>query len=152
MFIYEHKQHDNLTYKTLLVNNKDALSEAEKKLYRALFYKKFCAGSGSTMLREMICDEHALDVLLKIYHGPIPNVPTLFFVSYDEAMLSRAYGSIENWRLIHDNYISDVTDGAIVYLDCGHYVHAENPDEVSRAMKAFIESPDRRGKCFHLTK
>ena len=98
------------------------------------------------MMRETICDEHALDVLLKIYHCQIPDVPTLFFVSNDEAMLANAYGSIDNWHRIHKNYISEVTDGEIVYLDCGHYVHAEKPDEVSHAMRAFIESLDRREK------
>ena len=118
----------------------NALSEEEKEQYRALFFDKFCAGSGSTMMRETICDEHALKVLLDIYNDPLPDVPTLFFVSNDEAMLAGSYGSVENWHRIHENYIAGITRGEIVYLDCGHYVHAEKPEEVAEKMVDFIDS------------
>ena len=118
----------------------DALSEAEKEQYRALFFDKFCKGSGSTMMRETICDERQLSVLREIYDGPVPDVPTLLFTSNDEAMLSRAYGSIENWRGIHENYIAKVTHGKLVSLNCGHYLHAEKPEEVAAEMTSFIDS------------
>lgn len=121
----------------------DALTEDEKEQYRALFYEKFCAGSGSTMMRETICDERQLNALLEIYHSPLPDVPTLFFVSNDEDMLSVAYGSIENWHRIHENYIAKMTIGELVRLNCGHYVHAEMPEEVAEKIFHFIDSREQ---------
>ncbi|MCR5794006.1 MAG: alpha/beta hydrolase, partial [Solobacterium sp.] len=122
----------------------DALAEEEKEQYRALFYTKFCEGSGSTMMRETICTEHSLQVLLELYNSPAPDVPSLFFVSSDEAMLARPYGSLSAWYKIHEDYLAHVTDGKIVYMDCGHYIHAEEPETVSAEMTAFIESLPRR--------
>lgn len=124
----------------------DALSEEEKEQYRALFYVRFCAGSGSTMMRETICDEQALQVLLEIYHAPLPDIPTLFFVSDDKDMLSDAFGSVDNWHRIHENYISKMTTGDIIYLDCGHYVHVEKPEEITEKMVDFIDSLEGRNK------
>ena len=124
----------------------DALAEEEKEQYRALSYTRICEGSGSTMMRETICTEHALEVLLDLYNSPLPDVPTLFFVSSDEAMLSRPYGSLSNWHKVHEDYLSHITDGRIVYTDCGHYIHAEEPETVSAEMISFIESLHRRNE------
>lgn len=121
----------------------DVLTDQEKEQYRALFYDKFCKGSGSTMMRETICDKRALKVLLEIYNAPVPDIPTLFFVSNDQ-MLSDAYGSIENWHQIHENYISKMSVGEIVYLDCGHYVHAEKPEEIAEKIIDFMDSLEGR--------
>ncbi len=121
----------------------DALTDQEKEQYRALFYDKFCKGSGSTMMRETICDKRARKILLEIYNAPLPDIPTLFFVSNDQ-MLSDAYGSIENWQQIHENYISKMSVGEIVYLDCGHYVHAEKPEEIAEKIIDFMDSLEGR--------
>ncbi len=46
---------------------------------------------------------------------------------------------LENWKKIHENYADGLSNGRIVELDCGHYVHVEAPERISAEMKSFID-------------
>ena len=69
-----------------------------------------------------------------------PDIPTLMFVSNDEDTFGAMLGEngLAKWKEIHRNYISGLTNGKLTELDCGHYVHVEKPDEISREIKDFI--------------
>ena len=67
-------------------------------------------------------------------------MPTLLFISSDEATFSAMLGEngLQRWRTIHENYASRLTYSKQVQLDCGHFVHAEDPDTVSRETDTFL--------------
>ena len=119
----------------------DLLTDAEKEQYKALAYAMYCRGSGATWARETIMTPHSLAVLKEYWHGPVPDVPTLMFVSSGQAMepvFGSDYSSI--WRSIHSDYVDRLTRGAIIYVDCGHYMHAEEPDLLAGKIVEFIDS------------
>lgn len=70
-----------------------------------------------------------------------PDTPTLLFVSDDEAMFGAMLGEhgLEKWKKIHENYIGGLSNGRIVNLDCGHYVHVEAPEQISTEIKRFLD-------------
>ena len=61
--------------------------------------------------------ERLPDEMKELHNGLIPDVPTLPFVSNDQTM-ARMTGTTESWQLIHENYLSHVTNGQLVKLDC----------------------------------
>lgn len=114
------------------------LSTEEREQYSALGYTMYCRGSGSTFMRESIMTSHALECLREYVNTPVPDIPTLFFVS-DGSVMEQIMEP-ETWIKIHEDYIDEITNGVIINLDCGHYVHVERPDEVADAIEEFVES------------
>ena len=89
-------------------------------------------------MRESIMTSHALECLREYVNTPVPDIPTLFFVS-DGNVMSQLMDA-DTWISIHEDYINGLTNGVIIYLDCGHYVHVERPDEVAAGIEAFADS------------
>ena len=114
------------------------LSTEEREQYSALGYTMYCQGSGSTFMRESIMTEHSLECLREYVNTPVSDIPTLFFVS-DGNVMSQLMDA-DTWISIHEDYINGLTNGVIIYLDCGHYVHVERPDEVAAGIEAFADS------------
>lgn len=114
------------------------LTEKEKEQYKALMYTKYAMGSDSTLTHEQWITERFIREMKGIHDGPIPNVPTLLFVSNDE-MMTKMVQSTENWKKIHENYLSQVSQGKLIELDCGHYVHIEKPEEIKEDIIDFIQ-------------
>ena len=114
------------------------LTADEREQYSALGYTMYCRGSGSTFMRESIMTSHALECLREYVKTPVPDIPTLFFVS-DGSVMSQLMDA-DTWISIHEDYINGLTNGVIIYLDCGHYVHVERPDEVAAGIEAFADS------------
>ena len=85
-----------------------------------------------------IAREHSLECLREYVNTPVPDIPTLFFVS-DGSVMSHLMDA-DTWISIHEDYINGLTNGVIIYLDCGHYVHVERPDEVASGIEAFADS------------
>ena len=73
--------------------------------------------------------DHSLECLQEYVNTPVPDIPTLFIVSDGSAM--EQLMEPETWRKIHEDYIDEITNGVIINLECGHYVHVEKPDEVA---------------------
>lgn len=48
----------------------------------------------------------------------------------------------EKWKKIHENYIDGLSNGKMVQLDCGHYVHVEAPEQICSELKRFLAGPD----------
>ena len=106
------------------------LTAEEKKLYSAHMY----AHRGSkTMLREAdACEKNVQTVS----NGEVPTVPMLFFISKQMA----AVLSPDNpeWYLsLARNYTNNKAE--YIELDCGHYVHLEEPDFVASEIRRFAE-------------
>ena len=116
----------------------DDLSAVEREQYSALGYTMYCRGSGSTFMRESIMTEHSLECLREYVNSPVPDIPTLFFVS-DGSVMEQLMEP-ETWIKIHEDYIDEITNGVIINLECGHYVHVEKPDEVASAIVDFVDS------------
>lgn len=129
--------------KMLPALSSNVLTETEKEQYRAIAYDMYCRGSGAAFQRETIMTSRQLADLREYCSSPVPDVPTLFFVS-DGRVMERVMEPAD-WIRIHTEYISGLTNGSIVYLDCGHFVHAERPAETASGIISFIESLDLQG-------
>ena len=114
------------------------LSEEEREQYAALGYTMYGRGSGAAFMRESIMSEHSLTCLRDYVNAPVPDIPTLFFLS-DGTVMEQLIEP-ETWIKIHEDYIDEITNGVIIKLECGHYVHAERPDEVASAIAEFVDS------------
>ena len=114
-----------------------ALTEEEREQYKALGYVMYCKGSGATFQRETIMTEQALGAMREYHDGPIPDIPTLLFVSDGSVM--KQVMEPEDWIRIHENYVSSLSNGKLIKLDCGHYVHAERPEKIANGMISFLD-------------
>ena len=81
--------------------------------------------------------EQALKAMREYHDGPIPDVPTLLFVSDGSVM--KQVMEPEEWIRIHENYVSNISNGKLIQLDCGHYVHAERPEKIANGMISFLD-------------
>lgn len=104
------------------------LSEEEKEIYRAIFYRR--TGT-STMINEAEEIKSNATIVEKL---GIPNVPILMFSSNGEGT---GY-SEENWRLFHKDYIEQVKYGKLIELNCSHYVHNIEYNKISIDIKKFL--------------
>ena len=68
--------------------------------------------------------------------APLPTVPVLLYVSNEPSNDAFWVGGMQA--------MADASsDGTLIQLDCGHYVHYYAYERISQDMKAFIEKPDR---------
>ncbi len=107
------------------------LTEEEKDIYRALFYKM-------TMTDNMVNEAFYIkDNAEKVAKGGYPNLPVLMFIS------NGAGGTgfdKDTWRSFQKNYIQNVTDGQYIELECPHYVHDYKYEEICNNIKLFLGS------------
>ncbi|MBO7340368.1 MAG: alpha/beta hydrolase [Lachnospiraceae bacterium] len=114
------------------------LTKEEIEEYLAIAYAKYGQGLDSTILREQWMTERMLGALRGLCDGPLPDVPTLFFVSSDP-MMEMQYGSIENWKKMHQEYLTEVSRGDMILVDGGHYFYTEMPKETAEEICKFLE-------------
>ena len=115
------------------------LTEDEKMEYKAIMYSKYRNGSDATINHEQWFTDRMIREMKAIYDGPIPDVPTLMFVTNDKT-LEPMVKDMDNWLLIHQNYIDNISDGKLVELYASHYFYTEIPEEVSTEIKEFIRT------------
>lgn len=106
------------------------LSEDEKALYRAVFYRRTAT---VTMINET---EAVKENAKAVESGGVPQLPMLLFIS--DGSGGTGFDK-ETWRSIPEEYISQVQDGEYVELDCPHYVHDHEYEKISEDIKAFVE-------------
>ncbi len=68
--------------------------------------------------------------------APLPTVPVLLYVSNETSNDEYRIGGMQAM-------VDASSDGTLIQLDCGHYVHYYAYERISQDMKAFIEKPDR---------
>lgn len=106
-----------------------ALSEKEKEIYRALFYQKTAT---VTMINEA---KAVKDNAHTVKENGVPQVPMLLFISNG----SGGTGFMEEtWRRIPEEYIAGNDNAIYRELDCPHYVHDYEYEEISKGIRNFI--------------
>ena len=115
------------------------LTEDEKMEYRAIMYSKYRRGSDATINHEQWFTDRMIREMKALYDGPIPDVPTLMFVTNDKT-LEPMVKDMDNWLLIHQNYMDNISNGKLVELNASHYFYTEIPEEVSTEIKEFIRT------------
>ena len=104
------------------------LTEKEKNIYRALFYKRTL---NSTMLHELASIK---DSARKVEEMGYVEKPMLLFVSNG---IGTGF-SEEAWRKIQEKYAKKV-GGKLVFLSCPHYVHDHAYKEIGEKINSFLQ-------------
>jgi len=104
----------------------DGLSKEEKALYRAIGCEK---AVNITVQNEGL---YIKDACNEINSYPIPDVPTLLFVSNGKEV------GVENWIEIQHDYVTNLSVSKVIELDCGHYVHCHDYEAIARDIKQFV--------------
>lgn len=105
------------------------LSDAEKELYRAVFYEKTAT---TTMLNEV---EYIKENAEFVQKNGVPQVPMLLFVSDG----SGTGWNEEVWCEYQESYLGNVANGKLINLDCPHYVHDYEYERISEEIRRFLE-------------
>lgn len=104
------------------------LTDTEKEIYRAVFYEKTAT---TTMLNEV---EHIKENAKTVEDSGAPQVPMLLFVSTGVGT-----GWNENeWREYQSDYSESVENSKLINLDCPHYIHDYEYNEISEEIKIFL--------------
>lgn len=107
------------------------LSEDEKALYRAVFYRR-------TATVTMINETEAVKGNAKtVESGGVPQLPMLLFIS--DGSGGTGFDK-ETWRGIPKEYISQVDCGEYIELDCPHYVHDYEYEKISEEIIGFVKN------------
>lgn len=109
------------------------LTDAEKDIYRAVFYAKTAT---VTMLNEV---RHIKANAALVQQGEIPQVPMLLFASNGSGTGWEA----DEWRAHQERFLQDVENGRLLTLDCPHYVHDHEYDTISQEIRAFLADMQR---------
>ena len=105
------------------------LSDSEKEIYRAVFYSRTAT---VTMINETVSVKENAK---KVESGEIPQLPMLLFIS--DGSGGTGFDK-EIWRKIPIEYISGVDNGKYIELDCPHYVHNYEYDNISKNIAEFL--------------
>ncbi|WP_052019809.1 alpha/beta fold hydrolase [Paenibacillus sp. JCM 10914] len=106
----------------------DHLTDDEKDIYRAMFYKNT---QTSNMIEEVrkISSNAAV-----VSEAGIPDVPMYFFISNGEEL------PLNDWPNMLISYVEDSPDGKYMLLDSGHYIHNYETETIANESKIFIKS------------
>lgn len=110
--------------------NTDDLSDEEKAQFKALL---FARRGSETMIHEA---EWCKKNTETISGNAVPDVPMLFFTS--KQMASVMFPSApEKYLTLPERYTGREVEN--VLLDCGHYIHVEEPDIIAEEIQDFVE-------------
>ena len=99
---------------------------------RAIFTEIACHVTvNDTMMNESSLDNE-LSIVEELNSSPLPTVPMIMYVSAD-------YGSSELWVGGMQAMVDSSSDGELICLDCGHYVHDFEYERISTDMRDLIE-------------
>lgn len=107
------------------------LSDTEKEIYRAVFYSRTAT---VTMINET---ESVKENAKKVKNAGIPQLPMLLFIS--DGSGGTGFDT-ETWRRIPREYISQVKSGEYMELDCPHYVHDYEYENIAVCIKDFLSN------------
>ncbi len=103
------------------------LSKEEKEIYRAIGCK--------IAVNETVINEGSTipDAVTEINSSPKPDVPMLMFVSDGKET------GIEKWVEIQKDYAVNLSNAKVIELDCGHYVHNFEQEQIDKDLREFIK-------------
>ena len=104
------------------------LTKEEKAIYRAIA----CNKAVNTDVRN---EGNAIPKACEMIDSrPAPDIPTLLFVSNGKEV------GVDNWVDIQKEYAAALTDAKVIELDCGHYVHNFEQEEISKDIKELLKT------------
>ena len=111
-------------------NESGVLSEEECAIYKEIACHK--------NVNDTMQNEGDVEIALNDERNsaPLPTVPVLLYVSNETSNDEYRIGGMQAM-------VDASSDGTLIQLDCGHYVHYYAYERISQDMKAFIEKPDR---------
>lgn len=63
----------------------------------------------------------------KVSTGKCPSIPVLCYLANDKANLKR----IPSWGKVHKEYFAGNSQATFINLNCGHYMHREDPQKIA---------------------
>jgi pimeloyl-ACP methyl ester carboxylesterase len=117
--------------KNLPLMDSDDLSEGEKLVYKAMFFR-------STLTKDMLREVEFLKENSRIVgKGQIPqNTPMYFFISQQQGQ------TVKGWKDVLLLYLSRIDKKDFTILDTGHYIHHEEAELIARELKTFLSEID----------
>ena len=107
------------------------LTEEEQERYRAVFYNR-------TATVTMINEVKAIKGNAKtVAQNGVPQVPMLLFLS--DGSGGTGFDK-DTWRRIPKEYISGLSNGEYIELDCPHYIHDHQYEKISSEIKMFLQN------------
>lgn len=70
----------------------------------------------------------------KVAAGKCPQMPVLCILATDKGNLK----TVPSWGKVHREYFSSNQQATFLVMDCGHYVHTEEPEKVAKAIEEFV--------------
>ncbi|MDE5576324.1 MAG: alpha/beta hydrolase [Oscillospiraceae bacterium] len=111
------------------------LSEEEKELYRAVFYRR-------TATVTMINETAAVKGNAKTVEAAgVPQMPMLLFIS--DGSGGTGFDK-ETWRSIPKEYLSQADGGDYIELDCPHYIHDHEYEKIAEKVTEFISELEKQ--------
>lgn len=104
------------------------LTEEEKKLYRAVFYRRTLT---TAMMNEIEQIKENADFVGK---SGVPNIPFLMFASNGTG----TGWNEDEWRELQYDYLENTKNGILIELDCSHYVHDIEYVQIAEEIKQFL--------------
>lgn len=104
------------------------LTQEEKDLYRAIFYRRILTKS---MLNEV--NQIKGNAKKVKEHGP-PDVPILFFISNGNG----TGWDKDKWKSFQTSYIENLASAKYIELDCEHYIHNIEYKKIAEESRKFI--------------
>ena len=108
------------------------LSAEERQIFKELYCKK---SLNDTVLREGDNDLERAAVE-ELNSNPLPTVPMILYMSANNK-------DDKLWEGGMQAMVDASSDGKLIKLDCGHYVHDFEYERISKDMKEFIEGLDK---------
>ena len=109
--------------------NSPYLTADEKAQYKSLIYAR--RGSKTMMHEAEWCKKN----MQTISDNGVPDVPMLFFISKQQAKVQFP-NDPDKYLQLYRNYTDNKQE--YIDMDCGHYVHVEDPDRAASEIKRFI--------------
>lgn len=105
------------------------LTEDEKKIYRAVFYNRTAT---VTMIDEVKTIKENAEIVSK---NGVPDVPMLLFLS--DGSGGTGFDK-DTWRSVPKEYVSELSNGKYIELDCPHYVHDYEYEKIATEIKLYL--------------
>lgn len=106
------------------------LTGEEKEVYRALFYRRTAT---ATMIREV---ESVAENARIVAAGEVPQVPMLLFLS--DGSGGTGFDT-PTWREIPKSYLNMAENGRYIELDCPHYIHDHEYEQIAEEIGIFLD-------------
>jgi pimeloyl-ACP methyl ester carboxylesterase len=105
----------------------NALTDNEKAAYRALCYRNFLTPDHLGELKALYANAKVVGAL-----GAPLDTPMYFFISDGKEV------GLAGWQTMLGDYVKQTKNGKYEILNCGHYVHAYEPDHIAQESKKFM--------------